>query len=80
MGKNFFIVVVLNSKNIIFKIYIKSILKLIKKIFYYLIKYKQVTILIKDLNYVNIFLFNYKIELLKYTNINNYSINLVDDK
>ena len=67
--------------------YIVSLLKSIIRIVYHSEKvliisfiFKKVTIYNKYSDFVNIFSFNSIIEFLKYTSLNDYSIDLVDDK
>ena len=44
------------------------------------LNFKKITIFFKYFNFINDFLFNFIVELSKYIGINNYSINLVNNK
>ena len=77
----------LNSKNKTFVIYIVSILESIKikiyplqKTLIALLKTEKINIYRKYFDFANIFSSNDVVELLEYTNIKDYLIDLIDDK
>ena len=77
----------LNSKNKTFMIYIVSILESIKMKIYplqktliALLKTEKINIYRKYFDFANVFLSYNIVELLEYTNIKDYLIDLIDDK
>ena len=87
MNKKKFVIAALNFKDKIFMIYIKCILESIKIIVYLLqealitlLDTEKINIPTKYFNFIDVFLFEFRMELPEYIGINNYLINLANSK
>ena len=85
IDKKKFAVVVLNKEDEIFVMHIATLsmssnIYLFWEIQIILLDIKKVTIFSKYADYINVFLLDFVLELLKHTSINNHLINLINDK